>query len=170
MNLLFATFEGSPNKKETAMSRIPLIFMIPLLSAALPLDVNAKDAATGVVRGHGEVPSTEEGALLPSQISINAWLDSEGAHGRIIWIGDFAFVPGDPQDKGGPADPWIIDVTSLTFLSDNSAEVCGVVVHAPREEALEEEEGCLVFTDNRDTGEADTIDGVAINAGNILVK
>ena len=151
------------------MSRIALILLVPLLSAVLSLDVNAKTAATGVVRGHGEVPSTEEGALLPSQISINARQDSEGAHGRIIWIGDFPFVPGDPQDKGGPADPWVIDVTSLTFLADNSAEVCGVVVQAPREEALMEE-GCLVFTDNRDTGEDDTIDGVAILAGNILVK
>lgn len=151
------------------MSHIPLILVVPLLSAVLSLDGNAKSAATGVVRGHGEVPSTEEGALFPSQISINAWLDGEGAHGRIIWIGDFAFVPGDPQDKGGPADPWFIDVTSLTFLSDDSAEVCGVVVHAPREEAIGEE-GCLVFTDNRETGEADTIDGVAILAGNILVK
>ncbi|MDC0672131.1 hypothetical protein [Nannocystis radixulma] len=131
MNPLSAMFEGSPNKKETAMSRIPLVLVVPLLSAVLSLDVNAKPPATGVVRGHGKVPSSA-GGFLPSQISINAWLDSEGAHGRVIWIGDFEFVPGDPQGKGGPADPWFIDVTSISFLPNNSAEICGVVVHAPR--------------------------------------
>lgn len=150
------------------MSRIPLVLVVPLVSAVLSLDVNAKPPATGVIRGHGKVPSSTEG-FLPSQISINAWLDSAGAHGRIIWIGDFEFVPGDPQDKGGPADPWLIDVTSISFLSDNSAEVCGVVVDAPREEAIGET-GCQVLTDNREAGEADTIDGEAILAGNIIVK
>jgi hypothetical protein len=178
MNPLSAMFEGSPDKQETTMSRTPLILVVPLLSAVLSLDVDARPlssfnsamtAATGVVHGHGKVPSSGE-SFLPSQISIDAWLDSEGAaHGIAIWIGDFMFAPGDPQGKGGPADPWIIEVTSISFLSDNSAEVCGVVVHAPREEDIGEE-GCQIFTDNGETGEADTIDGEAILAGNIIVK
>ncbi|MCY1059198.1 hypothetical protein [Nannocystis sp. SCPEA4] len=159
------------------MSRIPLVLVVPLLSAVLSPDVSAKPplginsgktTTTVVVRGHGKVPSGT-GGFLPSQVSIHAWLDSEGAHGRVIWIGDFEFVPGDPQDEGGPADPWFIDVTSISFLPDNSAEVCGVVVHAPREEAIGKK-GCQVFTDNRGTGKADTIDGEPILAGNIMVK
>ncbi|MFY0537716.1 hypothetical protein [Nannocystis pusilla] len=169
MNLLFATFEGSPNKKETAMSRIPLIFMIPLLSAALPLDVNAKDAATGVVRGHGEVPSTEEGALYPARSASTRGWTARAPTGGSFGSATSRLCLGTHRTRG-TRRPLDHRCDESYFLSDNSAEVCGVVVHAPREEALEEEEGCLVFTDNRDTGEADTIDGVAINAGNILVK
>jgi hypothetical protein len=116
--------------------------------------------AGGSVRGHGEVP---EPGFLPSQISVDAWLDDHGvAHGTMTWIGDV--VPGHP---GGPADPWLIDVQDIVF-DGNTAYVYGLVVHS----VFPVDIGTVVvftFTDNSGTGEPDEINFTPIVAGNITV-
>src|SRR5262245_41270122 len=79
------------------------------------------------VRGFGKGPTTD--TPLPLLISVNAWLDEDGAaHGAIDLIGGITFVPGLTA-PGGPADPWHIEVTDIVF-DENTAFVTGVVTHS----------------------------------------
>lgn len=98
-----------------------------------------------------------------SHISVNAWLDGNGVpHGMVQWTG------GVPAGTHPTPDPWHSDVTSIE-ASGNTATVCFVVVHS----VIPSEIGstsCKVFTDNGATGVPDTIDGVPIQAGNIIVR
>jgi hypothetical protein len=74
--------------------------------------------AGGSVHGHGEVFYQE--GVSPGQISIDAWLDETGvAHGMIEWEGGVLLHNGF---RGGPADPWHIDVLAISF-DGNTAHV-----------------------------------------------
>jgi hypothetical protein len=118
------------------------------------------------VQGHGKALNEEP--FSDAEISVNAWLDENGVHGTAVWVGGTT-----PRRPGGPADPWLIDVTQLTF-DGNTAHVLGVVVHA----VFPEEIGIQVpmdFTDNSGTGQPDEIGvfggaSVPIVAGNIIVR
>ena len=75
------------------------------------------------VRGHGRSPNDPPNA--DSQISVNALLDTNVVgHGTVVWVGGVT-----PRVRGGPADPWLIDVTEIIF-DGNTAHVFGVVVHS----------------------------------------
>ena len=118
------------------------------------------------MRGHGEVDNGPD--FSPSQISVDAWLDAAGvAHGMMTWEGDI-FVPQPGNlGPGGPADPFIIDVTDIVF-DGNTAYVSGVVASSPQGIS----DGQFVefsFTDNSDLGLPDEIDFQPIVAGNITV-
>jgi len=121
------------------------------------------------VRGFGETPGAA--TLLPNVISVDAWLDDDGvAQGSINWVGDAAFIPGDPLffGLGGPALPWHIDVTDIAF-DGNTAYVAGVIVHS----VFPSDIGTpvfLSFTDNSGTGQPDEINGEPIVAGNITLN
>ena len=119
------------------------------------------------VQGHGEVPN--DPPFSNTQISVNAWLDTNGvAHGTVVWVGGTTH-----RRPGGPADPWLIDVTQVIF-DGNTAHVIGVVVHS----VFPEEIGIVVpfdFRDNSGTGDPDEIgvfggDLFPIVAGNIIVR
>jgi hypothetical protein len=119
------------------------------------------------VRGHGRSPNDPPNA--DSQISVNALLDTNVVgHGTVVWVGGVT-----PRLRGGPADPWLIEVTEITF-SGNTAHVFGVVVHS----VFPEEIGIgvpLDFTDNSGTAQPDEIgvfggDSFPIIAGNITVQ
>jgi hypothetical protein len=135
--------------------------------AALMFALSPAIAAAHSVRGHGEVDNGPD--FSPSQISVNAWLDAAGvAHGMMSWEGDI-FVPQPGNlGPGGPADPFIIDVTNIVFDGD-TAYVSGVVVSSPKGIS----DGQFVefsFTDNSDLGLPDEIDGQPILAGNITLE
>jgi len=128
--------------------------------------------AQSAVRGHGKAQVQSGDEFLTSQISVDAWLDDDGAHGTVVWVGGVPFTPGHPQ-KAGPADPWLIDVTNILF-DGNTAHVFGVVVHSVFPADIGTEVPFL-FTDNSGTGEPDEIgvfgsDPVPIVAGNIVVE
>src|SRR5207244_12801636 len=74
------------------------------------------------VQGHGKVAN--EKPFSDAQISVNAWLDTNGiAHGRVVWVGGTT-----PRRPGGRADPWLIDGTLIMFES-KTAHVFWVVFH-----------------------------------------
>src|SRR5206468_7983306 len=119
------------------------------------------------VQGHGEVPN--DPPFSDTQMSVNAWLDTNSvAHGTVVWVGGTT-----PRRPGGPADPWLIDVTQIIF-DGNTAHVFGIVVHS----VFPEEIGIVVpfdFRDNSGTGQPDEIgvfggDLFPIVAGNIIVR
>ncbi len=119
------------------------------------------------VQGHGKVLNDEP--FSDAEISVNAWLDTNGvAHGTVVWVGGTT-----PRRPGGPADPWLIDVTQIIF-DGNTAHVFGVVVHS----VFPEEIGIEVpfdFTDNSRTGQPDEMGvfggaSVPIVAGNVIVR
>jgi hypothetical protein len=119
------------------------------------------------VRGHGKVQLGDPADVSVSQIDVNAWLDENGAHGTLDWIG------GVGSDTVPPAYPWHMAVTSIE-VSGNTAEVCWVVVHSVVPEDIGSD-GCFDFTDNGATSAPDEIDfagepGVPIEAGNIIVR
>jgi hypothetical protein len=133
---------------------------------ALGLNPAIATAQTSV-QGHGRVANDPPNA--DSQVSVNAWLDINGvAHGTVVWVGGIT-----PRMPGGPADPWLIEVTEVTF-EGNTAHVFGVVVHS----VFPEEIGIgvpLDFTDNTGTGQPDEMgvfggDSFPIIAGNIIVR
>ena len=119
------------------------------------------------VRGHGEISNGPN--LSPSQISVNAWIDSHGVvQGTMAWIGDVPNTPPYPPAQGGPADPFIVAVTFIEFAG-NTATVGGIVIASPHGIG----DGSFVeftFTDNSGTSEPDEIDGIPIIAGNITVS
>jgi hypothetical protein len=120
--------------------------------------------AGGSVHGHGKIVNGYD--LSTSQYSIDAWLDDDGvAHGMMTFIGDI--TPGS-LPRGGPADPWHLEVTDLYF-EGNTAYVTAVIVHSLYPSDI----GVIInlaFTDNRGTGEPDEIGGIPIDAGNITVN
>jgi hypothetical protein len=86
----------------------------------------------------------------------------------VVWVGGTT-----PRRPGGPADPWLIDVTQIIF-DGKTAHVFGVVVHS----VFPEEIGIgvpLDFRDNSGTGQPDEMgvfggDLVPIIAGNFIVR
>jgi hypothetical protein len=122
--------------------------------------------AGGSVHGHGKVPIDSVPPFTVSEISIDAWLDDAGvAHGMVQWNGDG--LPHSNQ-PGGPTDPYHMEVTDL-YIDGNTAYVWAVVVNAPNQTANGQEFE-FTFTDNSGTADADEINGVPIEAGNIIVN
>jgi hypothetical protein len=104
---------------------------------------------------------------LPSQVSVDAWLDDDGvAHGTVVWVGDV--IPAQP---GGPADPWILDVQDLFVFgpNGNSAVVVAVIVHSVFPDDIGTMQ-ILTFTDNSGTGLPDEFEFAPIVAGNFTVR
>lgn len=135
---------------------LAMLFSVANVSSALA-------APQSEVRGHGKV-QLGDATISVSQINVNAWLDENGvAHGMLNWTGGVPIGSVVP-----PAYPWQMDVTSIEF-SGNTATVCWVVVHSvvPEDIGIAD---CFDFTDNGATGTTDQIDGVAIEAGNIIVR
>jgi hypothetical protein len=134
-----------------------------LLLRLSPAIATAQTSVQGQGVGRNDPPYSD------AHISVNAWLDANGvAHGTVVWVGGTTH-----RRPGGPADPWLIDVTQIIF-DGNTAHVIGVVIHA----VFPEEIGIVVpfdFTDNSGTGQPDEI-GVfggasfPIVAGNIIVR
>jgi hypothetical protein len=144
--------------------RITSITAIAVMLLGLSLAIATAQTS---VQGHGKVAN--EKPFSDAQISVNAWLDTNGiAHGRVVWVGGTT-----PRRPGGPADPWLIDVTQIIF-DGNTAHVFGVVVHS----VFPEEIGIgvpLDFRDNSGTGQPDEMgvfggDLVPIIAGNFMVR
>ncbi len=129
--------------------------------AVLLLGVCPAVASAQSVQGHGKFNNA--GYSLDDEISVNACLDKWGnAHGYVVWTGD---VP--KGDRGGPSDPWIIEVTGL-FFDGNTVYVQGVIVHSVFPQDIGQVVG-LSFTDNSGTGQPDQVNGNFIEAGNIIV-
>ena len=130
------------------------------------------------VRGHGGLSGGFEssfGIVLPSQISVDAWLDDDGeAHGSVTWIGDSPFFPGEPDvGTGGPAYPYKLDVVDMVIWG-NFAIVWSVVAESPDKSAVGEPV-VFFFLDNSDFDEPDEIGssyfgGTPLDAGNITVS
>jgi hypothetical protein len=136
------------------------------IAAAVLCSFSPSVATAQSVRGHGEISNGP--VLSPSQISVNAWLDAHGVpQGTMAWIGDVFNTPPYPPAQGGPAEPFIVEVTFIEFFG-NTACVGGVVIASPDGIG----NGSFVeftFTDNSGTGLPDEINGVPIEAGNITV-
>lgn len=113
------------------------------------------------VRGNGVFPDPSHGAVdggnLFQMISVNAWLDDDGAaHGHISWIGSvFQSLPDGSIHFGGPANPAEMDVIDVFFIG-NSAYVTAMTVSSPEGE-LNGNEFFFIFTDNSGTDEPDEI-------------
>jgi hypothetical protein len=156
-------------KKEIAMSSLFSLIRNAIVcgaAAVLLLGLGPAVATAQSVRGHGEISNGP--GLSPSQISVNAWIDANGVvQGHMTWVGDVANTPPYPPAQGGPAEPFIVQVTFIEFFG-NTAFVGGVVVASPDGIG----DGQFVefsFTDNSGTGLPDEIDGTPIIAGNITV-
>ncbi len=130
--------------------------------------------AQSIVTGSGVnvyLHGAPDGGNLFRQVSVHAWLDRDGiARGTMTWEGNiFQPLPGGQTGfRGGPADPFLIEVTDLFFFG-NTVDVIGVVVNSPNHE----DEGAVVlftFTDNNGTNEPDQIDNEQIVAGTIIVR
>ncbi len=146
------------------------LVLLPMLLALLATTSVAMGAggtqSVSTVQGHGKVQFGEGTNPLPnvSQITVNAWLDGAGAaHGTMGWVGGFV----GKGSKAGPADPWNLAVTDIT-VNGNTVSVTGIVVHSvfPSEIGLTQ---TFDFVDNGASGTPDTINGVAIQAGNIVI-
>ena len=144
--------------------RIPSMTAITMLLLGLsPASATAQTSVQGQGVARNDPPYSD------AHISVNASLDANGvAHGTVVWIGGTTH-----RRPGGPADPWLIDVTDISF-DGNTAHVFGVVVHS----VFPEEIGIVVpfeFRDNSGTNQPDEI-GVfggnvfPIAAGNIIVR
>jgi hypothetical protein len=105
------------------------------------------------VRGHCEIP----GSILSStRISVNAWIDANGeAQGSMVWIGGVPNTPPYPPGQGGPAEPFIVEVTDVSFFG-NTAFVEGEVIASPGGIGNGQFTG-FYFTDNSGTGQPDEI-------------
>jgi hypothetical protein len=148
-------------EKEKIMKK--LVFVLMLLALLVTPSLALAEQPGYEVRGQGKVQFGGEDEFSVSHISVNAWLDGNGvAHGMLTWVG------GVPPETVPPAFPWQMDVTSIVF-SGNTATVCWVVVHSvvPGDIGVSD---CFDFTDNRATGAPDEIDGVPLEAGNIIVR
>ena len=135
--------------------------------AALLLGAAPAFALAESVVGHGEVLN---GAVSPSQISVDAWRDDDGvAQGSVTFIGDVGL---GVLPEGGLADPWFLDVLDLEVVG-NTAYVLAVVVHSLFPEDVGRQVN-FMFIDNSATGTPDEIDtdvggGGEIVGGNIVV-
>ena len=150
--------------KEIAMNctRGLMNLAVPFALVTLVVATACSAGAPGAsVRGHGRV--INGGNDSPSEISVDTWVDADGAaHGMIVWVGDVH--TGHPA---GPADPWIIDVEEISFFG-NVAIVAGTVAHS----VFPGDIGNAVvmsLMDNSGTGEPHEINGDPIVAGNITV-
>lgn len=75
------------------------------------------------VHGQGVVQlSPPDGGIFT--VSILAWEDETGVHGVATWLNEFPTI-GDPDLSGWQ---WVIDVDTLSMLSDNEASVGGIIV------------------------------------------
>jgi hypothetical protein len=145
----------------------PIVGILALVPAAVLAQTEVRGA--GVIIYSQGVP---DGGNLFRHVEVNAWLDNNVAQGTISWQGDvFQPLPGGQGGfrDGGPSVPYILQVTSLSFIDANNAYVCGIVVASP-EGVGNGAEYCFTFTDNGGTGQPDAIDGVPIAAGNIIVR
>ncbi len=148
---------------KTTLRIINITAIAMMLSGLSPAIATAQTSVQGQGVGRNDPPYSD------AHISVNAWLDANGvAHGTVVWIGGATH-----RRPGGPADPWLIDVTEIIF-DGNTAHVIGVVVHS----VFPEEIGIVVpfdFRDNSGTGQPDEIgvfggDLFPIVAGNIIVR
>ena len=145
------------------------------VAAALLLALSPAAASAQSVKGEGTSfydNGVPDGGNYFEHIAVNAWLDDDGvAHGTVAWIGDtFIGLPGNVNfwGLGGPADPFILDVTDLYF-DGRTAVVGGFVTASPGGQA----NGgyfILSFTDNSGTDEPDEINGSPIDVGQITVR
>jgi hypothetical protein len=166
------TLITTPSHLRNSVNRAPLrrgLFLITSSIFAVLLLGLSPAIATAQTSVHGHGKTLNDEPFSDSEISVNASLDTDGvAHGTVVWVGGVT-----PRRPGGPADPWLIDVTQIIF-DGNTAHVVGVVVHSvfPEEIGIEVP---LDFTDNSGTGQPDEI-GVfggasfPIVAGNIIVR
>jgi len=137
------------------------------VAAALLCSLSPAMATAQSVRGHGEIPNGS--GLAPSQISVDAWIDANGVvQGYMAWVGDVANTPPYLPGQGGPAEPFIIQVTDIAFFG-NTAFVNGVVIASPGGIGDGQIAG-FSFTDNSGTGLTDEIDFIPIIAGNVTVN
>lgn len=133
---------------------------------------------SGVIRiAHGAV----DGANVFVHVAVNAYRDRKGhPQGRITWEGPNPnSLPGGNPGPGGPADPYILEVTDITVDGD-TAVVTGVVTASPKGHA-NGETYTFIFTDNSGTGLPDELEidylidhvpfgPVPIDAGNYTVS
>jgi hypothetical protein len=140
------------------------MFRIRMVVAALTLLVcDVSPAAAQSVRGH--IKFDFFGAISPDEVTVNAWIDEDGMpQGMMEWNGGLV----EKAPKGGPTDPWHMDVLDLE-VDGNTAHVFGIVTHS----VIPEEIGTLVdlyFTDNSGMGEPDEFQFEPILAGNVTVS
>src|SRR5262245_11610681 len=84
---------------------------VALIGTMLPA-ASAADPSIHRVKGHALWSFID-------QISINAWEDAEGVHGKVVWSSNY--------HKAAPQDLWIFQVHTL-IVSGNSAIVGGTIV------------------------------------------
>ncbi len=130
---------------------------------------------TGVIRVfHGAV----DGTNLFVQVAVNAYVDNNGVpQGTIAWAG---LVPNElPHGNvgpGGPADPYILDVTGIV-VDGTTAYVTGKVIASPAGTGNANGQSFTFgFMDNSGTGEPDELtvlgffDFSPIDSGNYFVS
>lgn len=148
----------SAKSKVSMTSFLALLAMLFSFASASP----ALAAPQGEVCGQGKVQLPANVPVTVSHISVNAWLDENGAHGQLTWVG------GVTPDTVPRAYPWQMDVTSIEFAG-NTAKVCWEVVHSVVSEDIGFSD-CFDFTDNGATGAPDEIVGQPLESGNIIVR
>lgn len=124
-------------------------------------------AETKRVYDHGAA----DGGNYFEYFSVRAWLDEQGvAHGAVTYVGDLLQqLPGGSTGyHGGPADPWHIAVTGLTFVG-NTAYVDGIVISSPNKSDVGNPVS-LSFTDNSGTGDPDLAPCNPIDAGYVRIR
>ena len=143
-------------------SRVVWCLAVVVTSGVVPGVASAQS-----VRGFAQA-AVDDYVFLPITVSVNAWLDDDGvAHGQVSWFGDTYYVPGVGHYPGGPANPWILQVTDIIF-DGNSATVSGIAAPA----AFPDAPGFTVwfeFTDNGPGGKYDEVDGNPLLAGNVTI-
>jgi hypothetical protein len=159
-------------EKETAM--IPFrslvkVVVVAGLVAVLWCGPGAGTAAAQSVKGNGIVKQSngaEDGANFYNKVTVNAWVDADGfAQGKIVWQGDInqTLPQGNTGTPGGPAEPFIIQVTDI-FVVGNTAYVAGIVVSSPKGIG-NGSFASFFFTDNSATDEPDELNFVPLTAG-----
>ncbi len=147
-----------------------------LCSLSIPSAVAGDSVkGTGVIRVfHGAV----DGTNLFVHVAVNAYLDSDGAaQGTIAWVGNVPNeLPHGNVGPGGPADPYILDVTDILIVG-NTAIVTGVVIASPAGTGNANGQAfAFGFRDNSGTGEPDELsvfgffDFFPIDSGNYFVS
>jgi hypothetical protein len=120
------------------------------------------------VRGQGIVQLSPPNGEIYT-VFINAWEDDTGVHGVATWCNQMPFWDGYPRGW-----QWVIELDTLTMLSDNEVRVEGVIVHDNKFPEWTEGDRVSIgpVTDNGQgaSDPADQIFGVPIQGGNFIVQ
>lgn len=157
-------------------TRLPgLLTLVLLIVCPTLASAQSEVSGSGVYR----LDNATDGVIYLGHIAVSASLDESGAaSGWIAWQGDYTFGVSGVQ-PGGPAYPYLIDVTDIEFFAPGTvpgvpanrpvAVVGGILVSSP----VHEDEGGywqFLFQDNTGTDDPDVANAAPVIAGNIIIR